>query len=108
MIHIIILGCILLLRLLIVALEPEIKTTYTYKIEGKEYFVTMEDYYLYILGLSEVKVLNPGIISKAYYAKLNTTASRRLSGETVYLNLKDLKAAKEYLIDTCNYQGALN
>ena len=79
-----------------------------YETKGKNDHVSLEQYYLQILGLSNCKSINPKLVDRAYYDKLGAIAARRLEGETIVVDIAELRAAKAYLIDTCNYLGGKN
>ena len=81
---------------------------HTYWSNGNESSLSLDEYYIQILGLTEHNILSAEIITNAYYSILAKTASRRRSGEKVYINLRDLRAARNYLIDSCHYLGADN
>lgn len=79
-----------------------------YEINGKQSDISMRYYYSQLLGLSDCKMIDPQVVTKAYYDKLSQIADRRKSGEKIIFDLKVLQAANEYLKDTCNYMGAKN
>ena len=88
--------------------EKPIRKKYMYETNCKNDHVSLEQYYLQILGLSNCKSINPKLVDKAYYDKLGAIADRRLEGETIVVDIAELRAAKAYLIDTCNYLGGKN
>ena len=79
-----------------------------YEVNGKQTPIPMERYYIELLGLSLFKSITIEIIAEAYYHKLSEVADRRLSGETIYFDIAELKAAKAYLVDACEYLGSKN
>lgn len=79
-----------------------------YEINGRQSNISMQHYYLELLGLSNCKEIDQQVVSKAFYDKLRKVADSRLSGEKIFFELEDLRAAKAYLYDACNYMCPQN
>lgn len=87
--------------------KPESRP-FIYKVNGRQCNLSLEQYYLQLLDLTNCKSIDTQTVSSAYYDKLGKIADRRFEGETIYVELIALKAAKEYLIDACNYLAYRN
>lgn len=64
--------------------------------------------YYDVLGLNYGQSINPEIICKAFHKQLELSSDDRLRGYKPTYSLKELQAAKAYLIDFCNYTGTWN
>lgn len=64
--------------------------------------------YYDVLGLNYKQPITPEIISKAFHKQLELSTDDRLRGYKPTYSLKELQAAKAYLIDFCNYTGTWN
>lgn len=107
----IIINFLLLLSFIIYQLlkkDENAPIQHTYWSNGNESSLSLDEYYIKILGLTEHNILSAEIITKAYYSILDNAANRRITGEKIYINLRDLRAARNYLIDSCCYLGGEN
>lgn len=64
--------------------------------------------YYDVLGLDYKQGISPQIISKAFHKQLELSTDDRLRGYKPNYTLKELQAAKAYLIDFCDYTGRWN
>ena len=74
------------------------------KVNDKKIDGSLEKYYLNLLGLENQKGISPQDINDAFLIKVELLGDP--AGETKYLD--DLKAARYFLLDTCNLKAALN
>ena len=83
-----------------------------------------DSYYTELLGLTRSDILSPEIITRRYDNILRLSKLKTRQGVLVQVNIlgiesstdnslqvenpANLRAAKEYLIDSCKYRGGLN
>jgi len=83
--------------------KPSIKRI-DFIMDGEKMPLDALDYYRGLLKLNEIG-LSPEVIIDAYYAQRVKMKNNYQPGDA---SLKELEAAKEYLINRCTYQGSLN
>lgn len=64
--------------------------------------------YYDVLGLDYKQAISLQIVSKAFHKQLELLTDDRLRGYKPTYSLKELQAAKAYLIDFCDYTGKWN
>jgi len=64
--------------------------------------------YYNTLGLEYDQPINPAIIRKVFHKQLELSTDDRMRGYKPTYSLEELKAAKSYLIDFCDYTGRWN
>jgi hypothetical protein len=75
-------------------------------VNGNEIDTTLEQHYLMLLGLDNQYDISPETIKEAFLNKVELLYKGGVEGEDVYLN--ELKAGREFLLDTCELRGSLN
>lgn len=64
--------------------------------------------YYDVLGLDYKQAISPYIIRKAFHKQLELSTDDRMRGYKPNYSLEELKCAKAYLIDFCDYTGRWN
>ncbi len=81
---------------------------FIYVTNGKEANQSLLVKYYDVLGLDYKQSISPQIICKAFHKQLELSTDDRLRGYKPTYSLKELQAAKAYLIDFCDYTGRWN
>ncbi len=101
-------SIIITLRVLNSVIKTEAKEQLPFIASNETHSYSLMAHYYQILNLDFKMPITPEIVRKAFYKQLELSSDDRNRGYKPYYSLKDLKAARDYLLDFLKYASTYN